>query len=250
MTQGCRTPTGVFVADNFRTNLIVDRYDPYLLSMRGAKTEAMRSENSEDVLTWNVFRSLAQVDPSIWVPLLFGRSFRTAVPARHLVTLQLWKCLEPPPALRLFQRDEGESEVDVLIESEAFVWVIEAKYRSDISERTTNNPERDQVLRNLDVGSWHAGVRDFYFSLLVLDAAMAARGAALAEKYRASRNEVVEKLPHRPDGLQNLRGIGLLRWSDCAAVLEESAMSAGQDNERVVATRAVEWLRGKGIPSP
>jgi len=52
------------------------------------------------------------------------------------------------------------------------VWFIEAKFRSDVSERTTNNPERDQVIRNPDVGTWYAGVRHFYFSLLLLDSAI------------------------------------------------------------------------------
>ena len=59
--------------------------------------------------------------------------------------------------MRLFQKDGGESEIDVLIEVEGTVWFIEAKFRSEVSERTTNNPERDQVIRNLDVGSWYAG---------------------------------------------------------------------------------------------
>lgn len=244
---GRTTQSGVFIFDDFRANLIIDRYDPSLLSMRGSKTDSMRSENSEDVLTWNVFRSLAQVDSARWFSRLFERAFGVSGPTAHLIGLELWKRLEAPPALRLIQKDEGESEIDILIVSEAFAWIIEAKYRSDVSERTTNNAERDQVLRNLDVGSWYAGVRDFYFSLLVLDATTSAKGAALTERYSASHTEVVERLPHRPDKLGNLKGIGLLRWSDCAAVLEESTVSATHDNERIVAARAVEWLRGKGI---
>jgi hypothetical protein len=247
MQQGHRTVSGVFVADDFRGNLIIDRYDSSLLWMRGAKTAAMRSENSEDVLTWNVFRSLAQVDPAIWFPRLFERSFGASGPTAQLIGLQVWKRVEAPPALRLVQKDEGESEIDILIECEAFVWVIEAKFRSDVSERTTNNAERDQVLRNLDVGSWYAGVRDFYFSLLVLDAATSGKGAALIYRYSGSHSEVVGRLPHRTDKLGNLKGIGLLRWSDCAAVLRECAESATHEDERLVASRAVAWLTEKGV---
>ena len=51
--SGGHSKTGVRIANTFRDNLIIDRYDPSFLTMRGAKTDSMRSENSEDVLTWN-----------------------------------------------------------------------------------------------------------------------------------------------------------------------------------------------------
>lgn len=47
---------GVRLADDFRDNLIIDRYDPVFASMRGQKLTHLRSENSEDAVTWNVFR--------------------------------------------------------------------------------------------------------------------------------------------------------------------------------------------------
>ena len=58
MASGTRSPSGVFLHDDFRSNLIVDRYDVGFLTMRKSKTDTMRGENSEDALTWNVFRSL------------------------------------------------------------------------------------------------------------------------------------------------------------------------------------------------
>jgi hypothetical protein len=246
--KGTRSAGGVFLFDDFRDNLIIDRYDVGFLSMRGAKTDSMRSENSEDALTWNVFRSLAQVDPTFWMPRLFKRAFDRDDDVRpHSVGVKLWQRVQPPPALRLFQKDEGESEIDVLIETEQMVWFVEAKFRSDVSERTTNNPERDQVIRNLDVGSWYAGVRDFYFSLLLLDTASGTKGMALIERYAVSREEVVKRLPHRPDRLANLRGTGLMRWSHLAAVLAECADGAPRADERAYARHAVEWLKGKRI---
>jgi hypothetical protein len=38
---------------------------------------------------------------------------------------------------------EGQSEVDVIIESNEFVWLIEAKYKSDISLGTTHDKTRN-----------------------------------------------------------------------------------------------------------
>lgn len=68
----------------------------------------------------------------------------------------------------------------------------------------------------------------------------------MTEQSSASRTEVVERLPHRTDGLCNLKGIGLLRWSACAAALRECARSAAHEDEQLVASRAGGWLGGKG----
>lgn len=245
---GRHTASGVFVADDFRDNLIVDRYDNVFATMRGEKINHLRSENSEDVLTWNVFRSLHKINPGLWLPTLFAQAFRTSLPEQStVVTLELWPTLSPPPALRLHQKDEGDSEIDVRIETERLVCFIEAKYKGDISTRTKNNPDRDQILRNLDLGSWHAGCRDFFFALLVMDEAHSAAGLAAVKRFKESPDAVLGRLPHRYDGLQNLRGIGHVTWHDMAGILRQCESEAKYDDERQTARRAAEWLAGKGI---
>src|SRR3954467_8287287 len=105
--NGTYSAGGVFLFEDFRDNLIIDRYDVGFLAMRGSKADSMRSENSEDALTWNVFRSLAQVDPSFWLPRLFRDAFGRELEARaQSVGVRLWQRVQPPPALRLFQKDE------------------------------------------------------------------------------------------------------------------------------------------------
>src|SRR5688500_20153242 len=115
-----RSKSGVRLYDDFRDNLIIDRYDPTLARMRGSKRDKLRSENSEDALTWNVFRSLAQVDPSFWLPLLRAKAFPETAPVSvpQIVTTHLWKAVHPPPSLRLHQKDEDPSEIDIIIETE------------------------------------------------------------------------------------------------------------------------------------
>ncbi|MCL2138479.1 MAG: hypothetical protein FWH41_02990 [Treponema sp.] len=93
----------------------------------------MCSENSEDVLTWNVFKSLSQIDSKIWLPNIFSKAFNAEFSYDSLVKIDLWKSIEPPKSISDFQKDEGNSEVDTIIESDKFVWFIEAKYKSDIS---------------------------------------------------------------------------------------------------------------------
>lgn len=247
MSKGQHSKTGVWVAADFRDNLIIDRYDPMFAGMRASKIKHLRSANSEDALTWNVFRSLRQIDPANWLPDLFRSAFehRAAPPSTH-ATVELWQSVPPPPSLVLLG-DEGESEVDIVIDAPDWVWFIEAKLGSDVSQGTTTRPDRDQVLRNVDVGSWYAGVRPFYFSLLIRDGSSTPNGVALVAKY-AQLSATRELLAgHRPDGLVNLHGVSLLRWDQVAEVLRAAQESAARPAEASFASRALEWLRERGI---
>jgi len=248
MGVGQNSPSGVFVFDEFRDNLIIDRYDPVFTQMRGSKLRHMHSENSEDALTWNVFRSLRQIDASLWFGRLAELSFGTHmdVDPREL-TVKLWQNVSPPPSLLRFQGDEGESEIDICLETPDLVWFIEAKYKSDISTRTTSNEHRNQVLRNIDVGSYYAGTRRFYFSLLVLEESRSPRGVAAVREYEADYRGFRDSLAHRQDGCANVSGIGLLHWAALASALASCSECATREEEREYARRALEWLRGRGI---
>ena len=215
--------------------------------MRASKRKHLHSENSEDAATWNAFRSLRHIHPSAWLPLLWQRAFpKLPVPTDQEAVVHLWPEVAPPWAL-LQEGDEGDSEIDVLIEAPTWVWFIEVKLRSDISKGTTTRPERDQVLRNLDVGSYFSGVRRFVFSLLVASRKRSELGVAKVEAYQ-DLSRVHELLAgHRPDGLTNLEAVELLHWTDVAAVLAELADSAPREDERPFARRAAEWLEGKGL---
>ncbi|WP_377828807.1 hypothetical protein ACFKHW_37700 [Bradyrhizobium lupini] len=245
-TKGRRSPSGVLVADDFRHNLIIDRYDPIFADMRASKVKHLRSANSEDAVTWNVFRSLRQITPQLWLPSLWQEAFSLGCPCDLKATVRLWQSVPPPLGL-LDGGDEGHSEIDVIIETPTWVWFIEAKYRSDISLGTTTRPQRDQILRNLDVGSYHAGVRDFFFSLLIASKAASPKGADKVAQYADISVPRDRLRAHRPDGLQNLRAAGLLTWAALAKVLDEAAKVARQDDERAYAQRASVWLRERGL---
>jgi hypothetical protein len=244
--SGAKSCSGVFIADDFRSNLIIDRHDAVFADMRASKRKHLRSVNSEEAVTWNVFRSLRQVDPADWLPSAWRQAFpKLAVPADLAATVRLWESVRPPLGL-LAGGDEGASEIDVVVESAGWVWFIEAKYRSDISTGTTTRPERDQVLRNLDVGTYYAGVRPFYFSLLVRSREQSPLGAERVDRY-ASPGVLSPLLPHRSDELKNLAGIGVLTWADLGTVLETAAAGARRHDERAYAARARDWLMQRGI---
>jgi hypothetical protein len=84
-------------------------------------------------LTWNVFRSLRQIQPEAWLPSLWSEAFpEAAVPDDLRAAVHLWVSVPPPLGL-LVEGDEGASETDVVIETGTWVWFIEAKHRSDIA---------------------------------------------------------------------------------------------------------------------
>ncbi|UCD88506.1 MAG: hypothetical protein JSW04_08510 [Desulfobacterales bacterium] len=60
--------------------------------------------------------------------------------------------------------------MDLTIETSTKLIFIEAKYKADISKNTAHDPNRDQIIRNIDVGTWAAKKRAkaFYFILLTL----------------------------------------------------------------------------------
>jgi hypothetical protein len=241
------SPSGVRIARDFRDNLIIDRYDPVFADMRASKIKHLRSANSEDAVTWNVFRSLRQIAPEHWLQRLWSAAFPAQpIPLDLSATVRLWVSVEPPLGL-LAYGDEGASEIDIVIESATWVWFIEAKYRSDISLGTTTRPDRDQVIRNIDVGSYYAGVRSFYFSLLTISEQRSPHGTARVQAYMDF--EAVRALlrPHRPDGLRNLTAVGTLTWPDLGRVLKSAATSNARPDEREYASRASEWLESRNI---
>jgi hypothetical protein len=231
--------SGVIISENFRDNLIISKYDNQFFNMRTEKMDKMCSENSEDVLTWNVFKSLSQIDPKLWLPNIFSKAFNAEFSYDTLVKIDLWKSIEPPKSITDFQKDEGNSEVDIIIESDKFVWFIEAKYKSDISMRTTNNENRDQLLRNIDVGSFYSGVRDFYFSLLYFDEEKTKNGMDRIELYsNIGAYEFKTMLPHRSDNMENIKGICKIKWSDF-----NQNYNSDNEFESLVNKNLVEYLK-------
>lgn len=130
-----------------------------------------------------------------------------------------------------------------MIETSSWVWFLEAKYRSDMSTRTTVRPDRDQILRNLDVGTYDAGVRTPLFSLLISSERQSPLGVQRLREYSDFAVARTRLAKHRPDGLANLNAIGQITWSQLAEVLDDAVGAASREDERAYGTRAAAWLR-------
>jgi hypothetical protein len=247
VSRGHTSPSGARIATDFRDNLIIDRYDPLFASTRATTRRHLHAADGEDAVTWNVFRSLRQIAPSIWLPELFSTAFGgTRVAHAEHATVTLWQSVAPPRG-RALEPDEGDAEIDVVVETPAWVWFIAAKLDGDVGSGATRK-ERGQVLRYLDVGSYYAGVRQFYFSLLVADRARSAAGVAAVTEYASLARPRALLAEHRPDQLRNLADVSLLTWTQLGEVLADAAdATQAREDERGYATRAHAWLTGRGL---
>jgi hypothetical protein len=249
MSQASSHRSTTAVAADFRDHLIIDRYDAAFAGLQAPQLKRLRSAGSEDAVTWNVFRSLRQVDPTVWLPELFRFAFpEHESPAASHAAVSLWHSIAAPPALAL-GGDDATAEIDVVLESPEWVWFIDARFHGDAGKSATSRPDRDQVLRHLDVGSYYAGARRFYFSVLVLEAGRESRGAQIVAEYASLEKPRQLLRAHRPDKLQNLAGISLLAWSQVADVLRDASESASRDHEKEYAVRALEWLESRSAIS-
>ena len=119
------------------------------------------SENSEDARTWYYFSPLLNDAPQMSRVLthLLRQSFAEVVTPQVFkaipsAELKFWPKLAPPPSR---PQVEGELEPDLLIKlGDSAVVLVEAKCQSGVSEFTTFDRDRDQVIRLIDVGSWYA----------------------------------------------------------------------------------------------
>lgn len=106
---------------------------------------------SEDILTANVFGHLKYIKTINWIELLIN-DYSEIYPSNNF-KLSFWKNIPPPKDIKA---PEGNTEVDVIIESSNTVIFIECKYHAEASEGTTGSNKigepRNQIIRNIDVG--------------------------------------------------------------------------------------------------
>ena len=186
------------------------------------------SINSEDAQTWYHFNPLLSDGQKRARELtcLLRQSFPETLPDHALeaaphAELDFWHEIAPPPSRLEFKR-EGPSEPDVLIKLPQFaVVLVEAKYRSDVCERTKHDKTRDQVIRLIDVGSWYTKQHRYESSfVIVLQYGNAQTNAEEIVSRYAGRPEAIQRALHYRDDLQEsdyerlARSVAFVRWPD------------------------------------
>jgi hypothetical protein len=234
--------------------------------IKGAKGQDLKriysSSMSEDYVTWNVMRLLQHTDPGKWWPkmLALARSENpvSTIPGMEndLPELDAWqKCLAPQeyerqsrermahsnnPSLVARSKNvspvEGETEVDLVIRGCSYLIHIEAKLESDVSMKTTYDPDRNQIIRNIDVLLEECNHRVPIFWMFVKDKGSARAYTQLTDLYRTDPEALAFALPHRnPNVLWEIaQRITLLRWCDLLTILPDYSSAVWKELKRRV----------------
>jgi hypothetical protein len=146
----------------------------------------LHSPDSEDWVTWNFFQIMFRQHPSGWWGHLVSAARRRNANLnfpfddRSLPHPVLWSSVATPAGyetqsrvrmqtsgnrewiLRASNPDpvEGSSEIDVTFDHDQFLVYVEAKLGSDVSMNTKYDPQRNQIVRNIDCLIESAGERD------------------------------------------------------------------------------------------
>ena len=194
-------------------------------------------------LAWNVFRTLAGIDPSRWLRPLHARifGFDERYRAPEWLDVRLWV---PVPAPGLGTAAEI---VDVVLESEAAVWAFLTAFERDVIVGAGDVDGPDPVLRTTMAAARLAAGRRLFVGLLASPSGTAPVGERLVRRYAASPALLHSRLrPHvaAPD----LGGLGVGRWETCATVLAAChASPAVAAPEGQAALRCLRWLSANGI---
>jgi hypothetical protein len=116
---------------------------------------------SEHVVLANVFGVLKNLSPNAAI-----NPWLSAVTASRVIASNKWRFSFWQRQHKPIGSIEGSTEVDLVIESEAFVTFVEAKMNAAPSNGTKADPERNQLVRNLDVGYRSAAQQGKAFALV------------------------------------------------------------------------------------
>ncbi len=209
------------------------------------------SPNSEDWVTWNLMRALQRPPGDDWWSGVVAAAEADAGRSAR------WETLEPPPAVdlwrtvpsprsyeaasrrRMTESDnemwrsravnrrpvEGSTEVDLVFDGTDYLIFVEAKLHSDVSTSTTHDPERNQIVRNIDCLIEEAGNREPFFWMIVRDRDPSRSYMQLIERYRGDPDELHRLLPHRdPVVLKRIAAsLAVVVWAELLPLIPNSA---------------------------
>ena len=231
--------TGVKVFIDFKDNLIVDSNDSVVANQarnwRYSKgivkgLSYLGSENSEDAMTWNVFKTLEKTDPSKWFSEIFPQITLDKDEEFIAPMPRFWDKYYPPMT-RPFP--EGETHVDLTIETSKKLIFVEAKYKTDISQSTKHDPNRDRIIRNIDVGTWAAKKRAKAFCFILLTLQTNTYSIDKLNHYKSNPSNIIDAIGSYRKDITDYAvlcdNIHLMYWDQILTSLQNLADKAGLD---------------------
>jgi len=210
------------------------------------------NENSEDLLTSNVFGLLNYLPPAVWPTPLLEMTFkgRTFGPIeRGKIKIEFWKKLPSPPGAKYH---EGTPEIDIVIKIGRLIVLLECKYRSPIQGELAREHKRDQILKYLDCGVHHywpeSGTPIEILFVLLTD--MEEEPEILSqyrdpEKILAGLTQARPFIDYEDVSRRLARNIGHARWRDLLRILENHDLKTLTFAEGMIIANLIAYLQYK-----
>ena len=231
--------------DAFR--LLVSPYHPDTLRYpsSGATTPSDRLRHA---LTWNVFKTLEQIAPSIWMRPLVARA--TGLPeaytsAPHITAVTCWSNLQPAPNAILRRGRRHSVPVSAIIDTDDTVITFLTPSPTELLDRVLSETEGG-LLDLAEATAYLAGTRSAYVSVVL---PIEVDEQVWAPRVRRRAHRVSRVLSSSGRNPENIRGIGATTWGALHALLAEVAQSGFiSKSEQRCALTTLEWMSERFAP--
>jgi hypothetical protein len=227
--------------DAFR--LLVSPYHPDTLRDPSSGPEATSSDRLRHALTWNVFKTLEQIAPSVWMRPLVARA--TGLPdgyasAPQVTAVTCWSTLHPAPNAMLRRGRRRNVPFGAIVDTDDTVVTFLTPSPTEMLDTVLSETSEGGLLDVAEATAYLAGTRSAYVSV-VLPAEVEEEVWARRVQRRAER--VSRLLSSRWRSPENLRGMGATTWSALHELLSEIAHSRFiSRTEQRFAMAAADWM--------
>lgn len=223
--------------------LLISPYHPDTLRYPAAGPVTTPGDRLRHALTWNVFKTLEQIAPTLWMRPLVARCAVLAegyASAPHITTVTCWSKLEPAPSARLRRARRGEVPVDVVIDTDDTVVALLTPGPVELQSRVVSDTVEDGLLDVGEAVAWLAGTRAAYVGVVLPVGTDLQFWGPLVQRRAERVHRVMQSSDRAP---ANLRGIGVTNWPALHDLLTEVAGSTFiAESEKRLALAAVDWM--------
>lgn len=227
--------------DAFR--LLVSAYHPDTLRYPATGAATTASDRLRHALTWNVFKTLEQIAPSVWMRPLVARA--TGLPdgydsAPHVTAVSCWSNLQPAPNATLRRGRRHAVPVSAIVDTDDTVVSLLAPSPAEMLDTILSDTADGGLLDVAEATAYLAGTRSAYVSV-VLPIDVEAQVWGPRVRRRAERvSRVLSSSARKPE---NIRGIGSTTWQALHELLSEIAQSRFiAKSEQRCAQTTVDWM--------
>jgi hypothetical protein len=213
-----------------------------ILTLRGKTSHAgtpLIHEGSEDVVLGDVFGVVKNLSYETVLNPWLARVTGGAIPGSDDWYLSFWEGQHVPAGL-----DEGSTKVDLEMDSDPALVFAEVKLDAPPSPGTTHDPNRHQLVRNLDIGYERAARAGKKFALVYVTPDTAE--PAIVEEIRREEQAFHANKGVSPEQIRTC--LYWCPWGSIGAVVHDALERDGlNETEKWFAFDLLAYLKAKGL---